>query len=90
MFEQQVEPRRLPLGAGRQLRLEQQVGDRAVPVLVNERTRQLAQGGPVEAPLEGVRQAGAEEGGGLVRVGEHQAEQVVVALRRGRYHLTTN
>ena len=79
MFEQKAQP--LPprlAAAGLGPHLEQQVGDEAAQLLIDERARNLAQGGPAEAPGQGDRQAGAQERGGLFRVGEYQTEQPVV------------
>ena len=84
MFEQQVEPLRRRGGGGADL--EQQVGDGAAQLLVDEGAWGAAQGGPEEAAPEGVGQAGAEEGGGLLGVGEHQTEQVIVGLTQRRCH----
>ena len=82
MFEQQVEP--LPRRRGGAAHLEQQVGGGVAQLLVDEGAYGAAQGGPEDAALVRVRQPGAEEGGGLLGVGEHQAEQVIVGLMQGR------
>ena len=59
MFEQQIEP--LPRRGGGATHLEQQVGDRAAQLLVDERACGAAQRGPEDAALVGVR-AGARGG----------------------------
>ena len=68
MFEQQVEPLRRRGGRTRTgdgaAHFEQQVGDGAAQLLVDEGAGGAAQGGPEDAAPVGVRQAGAEEGGG--------------------------
>ena len=86
MFEQQVEP--LPRRRGRAAHLEQQVGDGAEPLLVDEGAWGAAQGGPEDAALVRFGQACAEEGRGLLGIGEHQAEQVIVGLMQGRCHFS--
>ena len=84
MFEQQVEP--LPRRRGGAAHFEQQVGDGVAQLLVDEQACGAAQGRPEDAALVG---AGRGGGGGLLGIGEYQAEQVIVGLMQGRCHSVT-